>query len=114
MQDTTEPLSGEIKELRSNQVEIKKAINEMQSKMESSTARINEAEERNTDLGDKMMENRVPEEKRDKQVLDQQGRVREISDATKQNSIRNTGIPEEPERERGKRYIGENYSREPP
>ena len=82
--------------------------------MEALTARTNEAEERNTDLGDKMMENIDPEEKRDKQVLDQQGRVREISDATKQNSIRNTGIPEKPERERGKRYIGENYSREPP
>ena len=85
----------------------------MQLKMEAPTARINESEERFNDIEDKIIENRENEEKRDKQVLDQQGRVREISDATKQNSIRNTGIPEEPERERGKRYIGENYSREP-
>jgi len=44
MEDIRETLSGEIKELKSNQVEIKKAINEVQSKMEVLTARINETE----------------------------------------------------------------------
>ena len=45
-EDTRESFSVEIKELKSNQMAIKKAINEMQSKMESLTNRINEAEER--------------------------------------------------------------------
>jgi len=44
MEGIRETLSGEIKELKSNQVEIKKAINEVQSKMEVLTARINETE----------------------------------------------------------------------
>ena len=40
IEDTKEPLSREIKEIQSNQVKIKKAINEMQSKLEVLTAWI--------------------------------------------------------------------------
>ena len=45
-----ETFSGEVKELKSNQVEIKKAINEVQSNMGALTARINEAEERISEI----------------------------------------------------------------
>lgn len=107
-------LSGEIKELKSNQVEIKKAINEVQSKMEALTARINEAEERISDIEDQMTENKEAEQKRDKQLLDHEGRIREISDTIRRNNIRIIGIPEEEESERGaegilERIIGENF-----
>jgi len=44
MEDIRETLSGEIKKRKSNQVEIKRAINEVQLKMEVLTARINETE----------------------------------------------------------------------
>jgi len=54
MEDIRETLSGEINELKSNQVEIKKATNEVQSKMEALTARINEAEEKISDIEDQM------------------------------------------------------------
>ena len=71
IEDTGESLSGEIK---SNQVEIKKAINEMQQKMEALTARIKEAEEGISDIEDQTMENKEAEKKRDKQLLDHEGR----------------------------------------
>jgi len=74
MEVIRETLSGEIKELKPNQVEIKKAISEVQSKMESLTARINEAEGRIRAIEDKMMENEEAE-KRDKQLLDHKGRI---------------------------------------
>ena len=45
-------------------MEIKKAVNEVQSKMEALTARINEAEERIRDIEDKMMKNKEAEKKR--------------------------------------------------
>ena len=82
--------------------------------METLTARINEAEEKISDPEDKMMENKEGEKKRDKQLLDHQGRTGDISDTIKRNSIRIIGIPEE-ERGRGvRRYIGAYYSREFP
>jgi len=52
-----------------------------------------------------VMENEEAEKKRDKQLLDHEGRIREISDTIKQNNIRITGIPEEEERERGAKGI---------
>ena len=58
IEDARESLSGEIKELKSNHIKNKKAINEIQSKMEALTSRINEAEGRISDKEDKMMENR--------------------------------------------------------
>ena len=48
--------------------------------MEALTARINEAEERVSDIEDQMMENKEAEQKRGKQLLDHKGRIQEISD----------------------------------
>ena len=75
-EDTRECLSGEIKQLISNQVEIKKAnLSEMQSKMKVLTARINEASQRSSDIEDKTMENKEAEEKQEKQPLDDERRI---------------------------------------
>ena len=75
-EDTRECLSGEIKQLISNQVEIKKAnLSEMQSKMKVLTARINEASQRSSDIEDKTMENKEAEEKQEKQPLDDDRRI---------------------------------------
>ena len=75
-EDTRECLSGEIKQLISNQVEIKKAnLSEMQSKMKVLTARINEASQRSSDIEDKTMENKEAEEKQEKQPLDYDRRI---------------------------------------
>ena len=62
-------------------------------KMEALTARISEAEERIRDLEDKMLENKKVEKKKDKQLLDQEGRIQEISETIKQNNTRQIGIP---------------------
>ena len=71
--------------------------------MKALTARISEAEERISDIEDKMMENKDAEKKRDRQLLDHEGKIREFSDTIKQNNIRVIGIPGEEEKER--RYI---------
>ncbi|RBM18135.1 hypothetical protein DEH69_13430, partial [Streptomyces sp. PT12] len=78
------------------------------------TARINEAEERISEIEDQMMENKEAEKKRDKQLLDHEGRIREINDTIRRNNIRIIGIPEEEERERGaegimQQIIAENF-----
>ena len=51
--------------------------------MEALTARINEAEERISDIEDQMMESKEAEKRRDKQPLDHEGRIGEISDTIK-------------------------------
>ena len=43
--------------------------------MEVQIARINEAEGRINDIEDKMMENKETEKRRDKQLLDHEGRI---------------------------------------
>ena len=78
------------------------------------SARINEAEERISDIEDRMMENKEAEKKRDKQLVDHEGRIREINDTIRRNNIRIIGIPEEEERERGaegilEQIIAENF-----
>ena len=50
--------------IESNQLEAKKGITEMQSKLEALTARKNEVEEIINGIEDKIMENKETEEKR--------------------------------------------------
>ena len=45
-------------------------MNEMQSKLEVLTTRVNEVEERVSDIEDKLIAKRETEEKRDKQLKD--------------------------------------------
>ena len=66
--------------------------------MEALTARINEAEERISKIEDQMTENKEAKQKRDKQLLDQKGRISELSDTIRRYNIRIIGIPEEEER----------------
>ena len=65
IQDSRESLATEIKGLRNSQ-ELKNAINELQNKMETTTAQIEAAEERIGELEDKIMEKEEAEKKRDK------------------------------------------------
>ena len=50
-------------EFRSNQAEIKNQLNEMQSKLEVLTMRVNKVEERVSDKEDKLMARKETEEK---------------------------------------------------
>ena len=78
------------------QEELKNAINEVQNKMEATTAQTEEAEERIGELEDKIME-KEEAEKKIKKFQAYEGRIRELSDAIKWNNIRIIGIPEEEE-----------------
>jgi len=47
------------------------------------------------------MENNEAEKKRETKVMDQEGRVRELSDLLKWTNIHIIGVPEDGEREKG-------------
>ena len=66
IENSRESVATEIKGLRSSQEELKDAINELQNKMQVTTAQIEEAEERTGELEDEIMEKEEAEKKRDK------------------------------------------------
>uniref|UniRef100_A0ABI7X5P3 L1 transposable element RRM domain-containing protein n=1 Tax=Felis catus TaxID=9685 RepID=A0ABI7X5P3_FELCA len=86
----------------------------MHNKMETTTARLEEAEERIGELEDKVMEKEEAEKKRDKKIQEYEGKIRELSDTLKRNNICIIGIPEEEERGKGaegvlEEIIAENF-----
>ena len=98
----------------SNRADLKNAMNEMQSKLDILTARVNKAEEWISELEDKMIEKKETEEAWDKQIKAQEIRPREINDAMKRSNVRIIRIPEVVERERGlqdilEQIVAENF-----
>ena len=59
----------------------------MQCKLEVLTTRVNEVEERVSDIEDKLMATRKTEEKRDKQLKDHEDRLREINDSLRKTYV---------------------------
>ena len=101
-------------EFRSNQAKIKYQLNEMQSKLEVLMMRVNEVEERVSDIEDKLMARRGTEEKRAKQLKDHEDRLREINDSLRRKNLHLSGILECAERDRGpesvfEQIIAENF-----
>ena len=94
-------------EFRSNQAEIKTQVNEMQSKLEVIKTRVNKVEEQVSDIEAKLMAKRETEEKRDRQLKDQEDRLREINDSLRKKNLRVIGGPEGAERDREPEYVFE-------
>ena len=88
-------------EFRSNQAEIKNQLNEMQSKLEVLMTRVNEVEEWGSDVEDKLMAKRETEVKRDRQLKDQEDRLREINDSLRKKNLRVIRVPEGTKMDRG-------------
>ena len=67
--------------------------------MDAVVARMDEAEQKISDIEDKLIENNEVEKKREIKVKEHDLRIREISDSLQRNNIRIIGVPEEEERE---------------
>ena len=65
-------------EMRSNQAEIKNAMDEKLSKLDTLTARVNDAEEWISELEDKMIERKEAKEAWDKQLETHENRLRSM------------------------------------
>ena len=73
----------------------------MQSKLEVLMTRDKEVEERVSDIEDKLMAKRETEEKRDRQLKDQEVRLREINDSLRKKNLRVIRVPERTKMDRG-------------
>ena len=66
----------------------------MQNKIDAVTARMEEAEGRISEIEDKIMENDEAERRKERKILDHEGRIRELHDSMKCNNYpyrRNSG-----------------------
>ena len=80
----------------------------MQSKLEALMARVNEAEERISELEDGMIEKKGKMGTWIKKIQSQECRLREITDSMKCSSVRITSIPEGVEKNSSLEEIFEN------
>ena len=60
-----------------------------------------------SDIEDKLMAKRETEEKRDRQLKDQEDRLREINDSLRKKNLHLIGVPKDAERDRGPEYVFE-------
>ena len=82
-------------------------ITEMKTTLEGINSRITEAEERTSDLEDRMVEFTAAEQNKDKTMKRNEDSLRDFWDNIKCNNIRIIGVPEGEKREKGPEKIFE-------
>ena len=82
-------------------------ITEMKNTLEGSNSRITEAEERISDLEDRMVEFTAAEQKKEKRMKRNEDSLRDLWDNIKRNNIHIIRVPEREEREKGPEKIFE-------
>ena len=75
-------------------------ITEMKNTLQGISSRITEAEERISDLEDRMVEFTAAEQKKEKRMKRNEDNLRDLWGNIKRTNIRITGVPEGEERER--------------
>ena len=80
-------------------------IAEMKTTLEGTNSRITEAEERISDLENRMVEFTAMEQNKQKRMKRNEDTPRVLWDNIKHNNIRMIGVPEGEERERTREYI---------
>ena len=86
----------------------------MKNTLQGINSRITEAEERISDLEDRMVEFTAVEQNKEKRIKRNEDSLRDLWGNIKRNNIRIIGVPEGEERGKGPEKIFEDYSRKPP
>ena len=82
-------------------------INEIKNSPEGINSRITEAEERISDLKDKIVEITIAEQNKEKRMKRIEDTLRDLQDNIKHTRIRIIGVPEEEEKKKGTEEIFE-------
>ena len=86
---------------------VKSTINEIKNSLQGVNSRITEAEERISDLEDKIVEITTVEQNKEKKMKRMEDSLRDIWDNIKCTNIRIIGVPEEEEKKKGTQKIFE-------
>ena len=82
-------------------------ITEMKNTLKGINSRITEAEERISDLEDRMVEFTATEQNKEKRMKRNEDSLRDLWDNIKCNNVRIIGVPEGEEREKGQKIFEE-------
>ena len=84
---------------------VNNRINEIKNSLEGINSRITEAEERISDLEDKIVEVTTAEQNKEKRMKRIENSLRDLWDNIKCTNIRIIGVPEEEEKNKGSEKI---------
>ena len=96
-----------LEELKSKQTVMSNIINEIKTTLEGINSRITEAEERKSELEDKIVEITAREQNKEKRMKRIEDSLRDLWDNIKHTNIRIIGVPEEEEKKKGSEKIFE-------
>ena len=91
--------------MRANVAEIKNSLNQMPSKLDALTARVNEAEKRMSELEHGLVEEKAKIETWLKKIQSQEYRLPEITDSMKHTNVHSSAYPRGGEKQRSRRDI---------
>ena len=101
MEKIQETFNKDLEELKSKQTMMNKTINEIKNFLEVIISRITEAEERISDLEDKMVEISTAEQNKEKRMKRIEDSLRDLWDNIKHTNIEIIGVSEEEEKKKG-------------
>ena len=105
VENIRETLITEIKELKENPLKMKNTVTEFENSFDAMNTRLEKTEECISDNEDKIMETKEAEQKRERIIMEHINRLRKLSNSIRRNNIHITGIPEEEERNGGRKFI---------
>ena len=79
---------------------MNKAINEVKNTLEGTNSRRTVAEDRISEIEDRMVEINESERKKGKRIKRNEGNLRDLQDSMKCSNIRIIGVPEEEDKKR--------------
>ena len=107
IQKIQEMFNKGLEELKSKPTMMSNTINEIKNSLKGINRRITEAEERTSDLEDKIVEKTTAEQNKQKRMKRIEDSLRDLWDNTEHTNIRITGVPEEKEKKKGTEKIFE-------
>ena len=107
MEKIQETFNKDPEELKSKQTMMNNTINEILKSLEGINSRITEAEERISDLEDKILKITTAEQNKEKRMKRIEDSLRDLWDNIKRTNIRIIGVPEEEEKKKGTEKIFE-------
>ena len=107
MEKIQEMFNKDQEELKSKQTMMNNTINEIKNSLQGISSGITEAEERISDLKDKIVETTTTEQNKEKRMKRIEDSLRDLCDNIKYTNIRIIGVPEEEEKKKGTEKIFE-------
>ena len=107
MEKIQETFNKDLEELKSKQIMLNNTINEIKNSLEGINSWIPEAQERISDLEDKIVEITTAEQNKETRMKRIENSLRDIWDNIKYTNIQIIGVPEEEEKKKGTEKIFE-------